>query len=232
MITKRPSSERGHFDHGWLDTYHTFSFGEYDDPAHRGFRSLRVINDDRVKPGMGFGMHPHRDMEIITYVLEGQLQHTDSMGNGSVIKPGDVQHMSAGTGVFHSEFNPSKAEPVHLLQIWIMPDKKGHTPGYGEKSFSRADRTNRLQLVASRDGADGSMKIHQDARMYATVLEKGQSVKHPLNADRHAWLHVARGAVRLNGEALTAGDGVAVSDERELAITSDAESELLLFDLS
>lgn len=231
MITKRPSNERGHFNHGWLDTFHTFSFGEYHDPANMGFRSLRVINDDRVKPGMGFGMHPHRDMEIITYVLDGQLQHTDSMGNGSIIKPGEVQHMSAGTGVFHSEFNPSKTDPVHLLQIWITPDKPGHTPGYGEKSFAEAQRRNRLQLVASPDGADGSMTIHQDARMYATVLDAGQSVSLALDADRHAWLHVARGKVNLNGQSLTAGDGAAISIESELKFTADAESELLLFDL-
>ncbi len=232
MITVRPSSERGRAQIGWLDSRHTFSFSEYHDPKHMGFRALRVINEDRVAPGQGFGTHPHRDMEIISYVLEGELEHKDSMGNGSVIRPGDVQRMSAGTGVRHSEFNPSKTEPVHFLQIWIMPEAAGLPPSYEQKSFSDAERSNKLRLVASRDGRDGALTLHQDVALHAGLLEAGASVRHPLAAGRHAWVQVVRGAIDLGGERLVAGDGAAVSDERELAIAAREASEVLVFDLA
>jgi redox-sensitive bicupin YhaK (pirin superfamily) len=234
MIRVRPASERGHANHGWLDTYHTFSFDTYHDPAHMGFRSLRVINEDLVAGGKGFPPHAHRDMEIVTYILEGALEHRDSMGNGGVIRPGEVQRMSAGTGVTHSEYNPSATESVHLLQIWIRPEARNLTPSYEQKKFDVAGRRGRLQLVASREARDGSVKIHQDASLYAAALAPGEKVRHKLAAGRHAWLQVARGAVMLNGQSLKAGDGAAVSDEPALDIAGDGsgESELLLFDLA
>jgi quercetin 2,3-dioxygenase len=232
MITIRKAEERGHFDFGWLNTYHTFSFGDYYDPRNMGFRSLRVINEDYVHPGRGFPTHGHRDMEIITYVLEGGLGHKDSMGNGSVIRPGDVQRMSAGTGVMHSEANPSKEESVHLLQIWILPDKMGVEPSYEEKKFDDEGKRGRLRLVVSPDGQDGSVKIHQDARVYATVLDAAQQVTHELKPDRHAWVQVARGAIEVNGQPLKQGDGASISEERELTITGQEPSEVLLFDLA
>ena len=232
MIEIRRSEERGHANHGWLDTYHTFSFADYHDPKHMGFRSLRVINEDRVQPGQGFGDHPHNDMEIVTYILEGALQHRDSMGNGSIIRPGDVQRMSAGTGVVHSEFNPSKTEPVHLLQIWILPTRKGLPPGYEQKRFEIETRRGVLRRVASPDGAGGSVTIHQDARIYSTILAPTQRVGHELPKGRHAWVQVARGAVDLNGIALSAGDGAAVSDERRLELAGREPAEVLVFDLA
>jgi redox-sensitive bicupin YhaK (pirin superfamily) len=232
MIQIRKAAERGHFDHGWLDTRHTFSFADYFDPAHVGFRALRVINDDRVGPGEGFGMHGHRDMEIVTYVLEGALEHRDSMGNGSVLRPGELQRMSAGTGIRHSEFNPSGTEPVHLYQIWLLPERAGLTPSYEQRGFSAAERQGRLRLVASPDGADGSLAIHQDARLYLSTLGEGQAVSHALRPGRHAWLQVLRGQAALNGQPLTEGDGAAVSEEKELDIRSDKGAEVLLFDLA
>jgi redox-sensitive bicupin YhaK (pirin superfamily) len=232
MITVRPAKERGHFDHGWLDTYHSVSFSEYLDPAHMGFRSLRVINEDRVDPKAGFPPHSHRDMEIITYVLAGALAHKDSMGNGSVIRPGDVQRMSAGTGVTHSEANGSETEPVHLLQIWILPEKRGITPSYEEKKFSPEEKRGRLRLVASRDGTDGSVTIHQDARVYASVLDPGQTVRHTLDQGRGAWLHLVEGAATVNGTALATGDGAAIQNEGTLEIHAGEPTELLLFDLA
>jgi redox-sensitive bicupin YhaK (pirin superfamily) len=232
MITLRKASERGHADHGWLDTHHTFSFAGYFDPEHMGFRSLRVINEDRVAPGEGFGTHPHRDMEIITYVLEGALQHRDSMGTGAVIRPGEVQRMSAGTGVTHSEFNASSKDPVHLLQIWIMPGKKGLAPSYEQRKFDDADRRGRLRLVASPDGRDGSVKVHQDARLYASLLSTGQEASYDNAPERHAWLQVARGNLTVNGQELGAGDGLAVSGAERLAIKARSDAEILLFDLA
>ncbi len=232
MIRVRKAQQRGHLDHGWLDTYHTFSFGDYFDPAHMGFRSLRVINEDRVQPGQGFGMHGHRDMEILTYVLEGALQHRDSLGNGSVLRPGELQHMTAGTGVRHSEFNPSDQEWVHLYQIWLLPDQKGLMPGYEQKAFPLQQRRGVLRLVASPSGEDGSLRIHQDARLYLSTLSLGETLSHTLGGDRHAWLQVLRGQVELHGHSLVAGDGVALSQESELKIQGAGDAELLLFDLA
>ena len=232
MITLRKSGERGHANYGWLDTYHTFSFNTYYDPAHMNFRDLRVINEDRVQPGRGFGTHPHEDMEILTYVLAGALEHKDSMGTGSIIRPGDVQRTSAGTGITHSEFNPSRSEPVHLLQIWIFPEQLGLKPSYEQKTFPEGARRGRLRLVASADAREGSLTIHQDVDLYASVLETGERVTHTLSQGRHAWLQVTRGAVSLNGQAVGAGDGGAVSNERALEIRGDVPSELLLFDLA
>jgi redox-sensitive bicupin YhaK (pirin superfamily) len=232
MIRIRKSEDRGHFDHGWLDTYHTFSFGEYFDPEHVQFRSLRVINDDRVAPGVGFPEHPHRDMEIITWVLEGSLAHRDSLGNGSTIRPGDLQRMTAGTGIRHSEMNPSKSEPVHLLQIWILPERTGLAPGYEQKHFSEDERRDRLRLIASRDGRDGSVSASQDFSLYASILEPAATVKHALAPGRHAWLQVARGEITLNGQRLETGDGAAVSNEEAIEISATAPSEILLFDLA
>jgi redox-sensitive bicupin YhaK (pirin superfamily) len=232
MIYIRKSSERGHFDHGWLNTYHTFSFDQYYDPRFMGFRSLRVINEDFVAPGRGFPTHGHRDMEIITYILEGALAHQDSMGNGSTIRPGDVQRMSAGTGVRHSEANPSDAEPVHLLQIWIVPAEQGTTPGYEQTSFTEEDRRGRLKLVASSDGREGSVTIHQDASLYASLLGESQTVEHELAEGRSAWVQVARGAVEVNRQRLEQGDGAAASEEWKLAITGRGDAEILLFDLN
>jgi redox-sensitive bicupin YhaK (pirin superfamily) len=232
MITIRKSEERGHFSHGWLDTFHTFSFDQYYDAAHVHWRSLRVINEDRVAPGQGFPTHSHRDMEIITYILSGALEHRDSMGSGSVIRPGDVQRMSAGTGVSHSEFNPSDSESVHLLQIWILPESHGLAPSYEEKSFSEVERRGRLRLVASEDGREGSVTIQQDARLYAAILDAGASVEHTLGANRYAWLQVARGAVKLNEFDLQQGDGAALSNETDLKIVGQEPAEILLFDLA
>jgi redox-sensitive bicupin YhaK (pirin superfamily) len=232
MITIRNADDRGHARHGWLDSRHTFSFADYHDPGHVSFRTLRVLNEDRVEAGQGFGTHPHRDMEILSYVLEGALEHKDSMGTSSIIRPGEVQRMSAGTGVLHSEYNPSHTEPVHFLQVWIFPEKKGLKPGYEQKAFPASERSNRLKLVASRDGRDGSLTIHQDAELHTTLLSKGGSVTHPLKNGRHAWVQVARGAVTLNGMALTAGDGAAVSGEKALELTSTADAEVLIFDLA
>jgi redox-sensitive bicupin YhaK (pirin superfamily) len=232
MITIRKSEERGHFELGWLDTYHTFSFDQYYEPAHMHFRSLRVINEDRVVPGQGFPTHSHRDMEIITYILSGALEHRDSMGNGSVIRPGDVQRMTAGTGVSHSEFNPSESEAVHLLQIWILPKAHGLPPGYEEKHFAEEERRGRLRLIASEDGREGSVAINQDARVYATLLETGQTITHTLQPNRYAWIQLARGTLRLNGLELKQGDGAAVSRESELTIEAHDQAELLLFDLA
>ncbi|MFL5310444.1 MAG: pirin family protein [Myxococcales bacterium] len=232
MIAVLPSSERFHTDAGWLDSRHTFSFADHYDPERLGFRALRVINDDRVQPARGFGSHSHRDMEIVTYVLSGELAHKDSMGNGSVIRPGDVQRMSAGTGVVHSEMNPSRSEPAHFLQIWIVPDRSGHRPGYEQKAFAQADLRGKLRLVASSDGGDGSVSIHQDASMYAGLLEPGDCVSQQLRAGRHAWVHVARGSVDLNGKTLREGDGAAISDEPRLDLTANDSSEILLFDLA
>ena len=232
MITIRKSEDRGHFDFGWLDTFHTFSFDQYYDPAHTHFRSLRVINEDRVQPGHGFPTHSHRDMEIITYILTGALEHRDSMGNGSVIRPGDVQRMSAGTGVSHSEFNPSEAEPVHLLQIWILPQSHGLPPSYEEKHFSDEERRGRLRMIASSDGRQGSVTIHQDAQVYAAVLDAGQTVVHTLDENRSAWLQVARGTIRLNEMELKQGDGAASRKESGLKIAAHDQAEILLFDLA
>jgi len=231
MIAIRPARERGHFDHGWLDTFHTFSFSEYRDEKFMGWGPLRVINEDRVQPGRGFPTHGHRDMEIITYVLAGALEHRDSLGTGSVIRPGDVQRMSAGTGVRHSEYNPSPTEPLHLLQIWIEPRAHGISPGYEQKTFTEADRRGRLCLVASPDGTNGSVTIQQDARVFVTALGPGTDVKHALGPGRRAWVQVVRGALTLNGSALVAGDGAAVSDEASLAIGGREDAEALVFDL-
>ncbi len=232
MINIRRSDERGGGNHGWLKTYHTFSFDQYYDPRFMSFRSLRVMNEDWVAPGQGFPMHPHRDMEIITYVLEGALQHNDSMGNGSIIRPGDGQRMSAGTGVRHSEANSSKTDPVHLLQIWITPDKQGHKPGYEQKAFPEEEKRGKLRLLASPDGKDGSVTINQDAKLYVSLLAPEQGVKHQLGEGRYAWLQVAKGAVELNGKKLGQGDGAAVSEEQKLNIKGVEDAEVLLFDLA
>ena len=232
MIAIRKSEERGHFDHGWLNTYHTFSFDQYYDPKHMGFRSLRVLNEDRVRGGSGFPSHPHRDMEIVTVVLEGALRHQDSLGNGSVIRPGEVQRMTAGRGVTHSEYNHSDSEPVHLLQIWLLPAERGLEPGYEQKAFPGGEKQNRLRLVASPDGEDGSVVIRQDARLYLATFDAGQGLSHVLKTGRHAWVQVARGAIRLNDQPLTAGDGAAVSQDSLLRLVGDKDTELLLFDLA
>jgi redox-sensitive bicupin YhaK (pirin superfamily) len=234
MISIRRAGERGHFDHGWLDTSHTFSFADYRDERHMGFRALRVINEDRVAPGQGFGTHGHRDMEIVTYVLEGALAHRDSTGGRGTIVPGEVQRMSAGTGVMHSEFNGSSGEPVHFLQIWLLPDRRGHAPSYEQKAFPEEDRRGKLRLVASPDGAAGSLTVHQDARVYAALLAKGEVVEHALGPGRGAWIQVARGEVKVGGEVLRAGDGAAVEGESALSIAGAGEgpAELLLFDLA
>jgi len=232
MITLRKSEDRGHFDLGWLDTYHTFSFDRYYDPAHLHFRSLRVINEDRVAPGQGFPAHSHRDMEIITYILEGALEHRDNMGNGSVIRPGDVQRMTAGSGVSHSEFNSSRDQIVHLLQIWIMPDARNLPPGYEQKFFTAEDRSGNLRLIASPDGSAGSVRIHQDARVYAALLNDSQALEHTLPPNRYVWIQVARGVLTVNDLELKAGDGAAVSAEQKLKIAAGENAELLLFDLA
>ena len=231
MITVRKAEERGHFDFGWLNTYHSFSFGDYFDPKHTRFRTLRVINEDFVQAGHGFPTHGHRDMEIVTYILQGALEHRDSMGTGSVIRRGDAQRMSAGTGVTHSEANPSGDEPVHLLQIWIFPREQDLKPEYEEKKFSDDEKRNKLRLIASPDGRDGSVKIHQDAKIFASLLDERQEVVHSLEDGRSAWLQVAAGSVRLNEVALKQGDGAAVSQESNLRITAQEPAEVLLFDL-
>jgi len=232
MISVRRADERGHADHGWLDTRHTFSFADYHDPKYVGFRGLRVINEDRVQPGQGFPPHGHRDMEIVSYVLAGALEHKDSMGTGSVIRPGDVQRMSAGTGVRHSEYNHSKDEPVHFLQVWILPERRGLEPGYEQRHFSDADKRAGLRLIASREGTDGSVTIHADAKIYAAVVEPGQRLRHALAEHRHAWLQVARGAITLNDRPLVHGDGAAVSGEPALTIAGAERAEVLVFDLA
>jgi quercetin 2,3-dioxygenase len=232
MITLRPADERGIANFGWLDSRHSFSFGHYYDPKHMGFGPLRVINEDRVRPGGGFDTHGHRDMEIISYVLEGALAHKDSIGTGSVIRPGDVQRMSAGSGIRHSEYNHSDSEPVHFLQIWLLPDEDGLTPSYEQKTFADSEKRGRLRLVASRDGREGSVRIHQDADLYASLLDKDEAVTHGLAAGRRSWIQVVRGAVAVNGKDLRAGDGAAVSALPELTVTATADgSEFLLFDL-
>lgn len=237
MITIRPASQRGHADHGWLNAYHTFSFANYYDPRNMGFRALRVINEDRVAPGQGFGTHPHNDMEIITYVLEGALEHKDSMGNHGVIRPGEVQHMSAGSGVRHSEFNHSKSEPVHLLQIWLLPDSDGIAPQYQQREFGATERNGKLLQVAksdaSKNGDASALKIHADVSLYASALRPNETVKYELDPKRHAWLQVARGGLKLNGLELKQGDGAAISKETALEITgTEKDSEFLLFDLA
>ncbi len=232
MITIRKSNDRGHADHGWLNTRFTFSFADYYDPKHEQFRTLRVMNDDRVAGGAGFPTHPHRDMEIVTYVLEGALSHKDSMGNGSTIRPGDVQYMSAGTGVAHSEFNASESEAVHLYQIWMFPDKKNYAPTYDQKHFSPDDKRGKFRLVVSPDGRDGSVKIRQDNELYATVLGAGETVKHELKPARYAYVQVAKGSITLNGKALETGDGAAISAEKSLELTGVNDAEVLLFDLT
>jgi len=234
MITIRRAQDRGHFDHGWLDTHHTFSFAGYHDPRHMGFRALRVVNEDRVKPGEGFGTHGHRDMEILSYVLGGALAHRDTSGGEGVLRPGEVQRMSAGTGVRHSEFNDSAEEEVHFLQIWILPDREGHAPSYEQRAYPEAERRGALRLVASPDGAEGSTTLHADARVYASLLGPGEAVTHRLAPGRHAWVQVARGEVTLNGAALRAGDGAALGGEAEVALrgAGPGEAELLLLDLA
>jgi redox-sensitive bicupin YhaK (pirin superfamily) len=235
MITIRKAEERGHFDFGWLNTYHTFSFGDYYDPKHTSFRTLRVINEDFVQPGHSFPTHGHRDMEIVTYILQGALEHRDSMGTGSIIRRGDAQRMTAGTGVTHSEANPSPDTPVHLLQIWIFPDEQDLQPEYEEKKFSDDEKRNKLRLIVSPDGGDedgGAVRIHQDAKIYATLLDENQEVVHTLANGRSAWLQVAAGSVMLNGVELKQGDGAAVSQESNLSITAHKSAEILLFDLA
>jgi hypothetical protein len=232
MLEVRKAQDRGYADHGWLKSFHSFSFADYHDPRHMGFGSLRVINEDRVSPGMGFGTHGHRDMEIVSYVLEGALEHKDSMGNGSVIKPGDVQRMSAGRGVMHSEYNPSRGDLVHFLQIWIEPNVRGIAPSYEEKHFDAASKRGRLRLVASPDGRDGSVTIHQDARLYAALVDGEERVTHALAPGRKAYVHVARGAVTVNGQPLTAGDALKAAAVAEVVIEHGKDAEVLLFDLA
>jgi quercetin 2,3-dioxygenase len=231
MITVRHAHERGHAQHGWLESYHTFSFADYYDPRHIGFRALRVINEDRVQPGKGFGTHPHRDMEIISYVLEGALEHRDSLGTGSIVTPGEVQRMSAGTGVTHSEFNHSRSEPVHFLQIWILPEQNGLPPSYEQRTFPAEEKQGKLRLVASHDGREGSVRIHQAVDLYVSMLTPGEVVTHRLTSGRYAWIQVVRGAITLNDTTLSVGDGVAVSEESLLAVTAQDQAEVLLFDL-
>jgi redox-sensitive bicupin YhaK (pirin superfamily) len=232
MLTLRKRTDRGHADHGWLNSWHTFSFAAYHDPQHMGFGDLRVINEDRVQPGKGFGTHGHRDMEIITYVLDGALEHQDSMGNGSVIRPGSVQRMSAGRGVRHSEFNASSTEPVHFLQIWIEPNVTGIDPGYEEKHFSDGEKRGHLRLIASPDGHDGSVTIHQNARVYAALLDGADTARHALAAGRKAYVQVARGAVSVNGQALVEGDGLSIRNESSIEFSAASNAEVLLFDLT
>jgi len=231
MNQVRKSNERGHANHGWLDSYHSFSFADYHDPRHMGFGALRVINEDRVAPGSGFGTHGHRDMEIITYVLEGELGHKDSIGNGSVIRPGDVQRMSAGSGIRHSEYNHAQKEQTHFLQIWIEPNVRGIAPGYEEKRFETADKRGRLRLVASPDGADGSVLIHQDARLYVGLFDGAETASLALTPGRRAYVHVARGSVSVNGIALEAGDALKVSEESGVVLAGGDNAEVLVFDL-
>jgi quercetin 2,3-dioxygenase len=231
MITVRPASERGRTQIDWLDSRHSFSFGDYYDPNHVGFRSLRVINDDRVAPDAGFGTHGHRDMEIITYVLSGQLEHRDSLGTGGVLRRGDVQRMTAGTGIRHSEFNPSKTEPVHFLQIWLLPERPGLQPGYEQKTFAEADKRGRLRLIAARDVREGALKVHQNVELFASVLSDNDTATHDLGSGRFAWVQVAKGKIDLNGKLLAEGDGAAMVDESNLELRARGEAEVLLFDL-
>ncbi len=234
MISIRPSEERGHANHGWLDTYYTFSFSDYYDPKHMGFRDLRVINEDRVNAGNGFGMHPHRDMEILTYIVEGELSHRDSMGRGATIKANDVQRMSAGTGLMHSEVNRSK-EPVHLLQIWLLPEAEGRKPSYEDRTFTVEEKLNQLRLIASHDGREGSTTINQDANVYASLLDSGRSLELALQPGRHAWVQLVRGELDINGKKLMQGDGAAITAESKLRLTSargNGQAEFLLFDLA
>jgi redox-sensitive bicupin YhaK (pirin superfamily) len=232
MLTLRKAADRGHFDHGWLDTYHTFSFADYYDPQHTGFRALVVMNEDRIAAGRGFGMHGHRDMEIVTLVLSGALEHRDSLGHGEVLRPGELQRMSAGTGIRHSEFNPSATEAVHLYQIWLSPREPGLPPSYEQRALPVGERENRWQLAASPFGSDGALTIHQDARILLANLAAGGTLTYDLPAGRHAWLQVLRGAIELNGQALATSDGVAISDETHLAISAQEPAELMLFDLA
>jgi redox-sensitive bicupin YhaK (pirin superfamily) len=232
VIRIRRSEERGLARHGWLESRFSFSFADYHDPRLMGFRALRAINEDRVQPGQGFGAHSHRDMEILTWVLEGALEHADSLGSRSVIRPGELQRMSAGTGVTHSEYNASRTQPVHFLQIWILPDRERLEPSYQQREFPRQDRRDRLQLAASRDGRDGSLQVHQDAELYLAELAPGARVQHRLRSDRHAWVQIARGSALLGGATLDAGDGAAISEQTQLELVGKAASELLLFDLA
>jgi quercetin 2,3-dioxygenase len=232
MLLLRPADERGYADHGWLKSFHTFSFADYYDPAHMGFRALRVINEDRVAPGNGFGTHGHRDMEIVSYVLSGALEHKDSIGTGSVIRPGEVQRMTAGTGVRHSEKNGSTAELVHFLQIWLLPSRQGLQPSYEQKAFSEAEKRGRLRLVASGDGRDGSVTIHADAALYAGLFDGAESAALELPAERHAWVQVVRGSLKVNGESLSAGDGAGLSGERSVRLEGGSDAEVLVFELA
>lgn len=232
MIHIRKASERGHAHHGWLDTYHTFSFASYHDPRHTHFRALRVMNEDYVAPGKGFGTHPHDNMEIVTYVLEGALEHRDSMGNGEILRPGEFQRMSAGTGITHSEFNPSDSEPVHLYQIWLFPAVRNSAPSYEQKRFEPDTRINQLKLVASPNGESGSLRIQQDVRIYLADLTKGNSIQYPLAHERHAWVQVLRGSLSIRGASLQAGDGVAVSAEAQLQLECNSAAEIMMFDLA
>ena len=231
MITLRPGNERGHANRGWLDSYHTFSFANYYDPKHMGFRDLRVINEDWIQPSVGFGAHSHRDMEIITYVLEGALEHKDSLGTGAVIKPGDAQRMSAGTGITHSEFNHSATEAVHLLQIWILPDTDQIEPSYEQRNFPLEEKLGKLRLIAAKNGREGAVKIHQDVDLYTSVLRNGDGIVYDLKPNRYAWLQVARGEIQVNDRALVAGDAISASESESLNISTNTEAEILLFDL-
>ena len=232
MVTVRRAADRGRSEFDWLDSRHTFSFADYQDPRWMGFRALRVINEDRVRPGRGFGTHAHRDMEIITYVIEGAVEHRDSMGNGSIIRPGDVQRMSAGTGVTHSEFNPSAGEPVHFLQIWILPERSGMPPSYEQRGFPVDEKRGMLRLVASHDGRDGSVIVYQDVDLFAVALEAGEAVTHALQHGRHAWIQVVAGTVALDETALAPGDGAALTDERTFTVRAREPAEVLVFDLA
>ncbi|QDS88099.1 Quercetin 2,3-dioxygenase [Rosistilla ulvae] len=232
MIKVRKADDRGHADHGWLNTHHTFSFASYRDPAQMGFRALRVINEDHIAAGRGFGTHPHRDMEIVTYVLQGALEHKDSLGNGEVLRPGEFQRITAGTGITHSEFNPSADEPTHLYQIWLHPSRSGIVPSYEQKRFDDSELTNTLRMVASPDGADGSLSIHQDARIFLSKLDANHSAQTPLAEGRHGWLQVLRGSIALNGQAMATSDGAAISDESTLEITATTDAEIMLIDLA
>ncbi|MFA5515560.1 MAG: pirin family protein [Desulfuromonadales bacterium] len=232
MITVRPSSRRGHFQSDWLDSWHTFSFDTYYDPEHMGFRALRVINEDRVKPGHGFPLHQHRDMEVITLVIAGELKHEDDLGHGAIIGPGEVQRFSAGTGIRHSEYNPSDSREVHLLQIWVLPEHKGLTPGYEQKNFSPEEFQGRLRLIGSRDGRDNSIVIHQDVALYRADLASGQQLSYAIAGGRCVWLQVIAGSLHCNGQELSAGDGASSSDENALTISSAARASFILFDLA
>ena len=232
MIKVRKAEERGHADHGWLNTYHTFSFASYQDPQHMGFRSLRVINEDRVSPGQGFGTHQHDNMEIVSYVLEGAIEHKDSMGNGQVLKPGEFQRISAGTGIKHSEFNPSSSEPMHFYQIWLIPTQRDIQPSYEQKAFEKSQRLNRLQLVATADGQSNSLTIHSDAKIYLLDLDGSQTVTMPLANKRHGWVQVLRGSIEVNGKSLEVSDGAAISEEESIELKTNATAELMLFDLA